>query len=389
MRSRQRGYLVAGAISGLLLPVVLAVVLAAQRCRPDVALWLSYLPFIADCFDTARPEGLSDERIRQVIRVQTAQEAEKARQQLVAYIWGQSELPYNRLPTRVVEGFADDVLARFFNLSRIDVLVMDLEFGFVARAHYLVPTDANGRLAIYQEGHDGSFRDHARATLEALLADGFAVLALDMPMRGLNSWPTSIDVPEIGPVQFGSDSHWNLALLEGAGFAPVRLFLDPILRGLNYLEQHYGRRPTIMLGISGGGWTTTVYAALDVRIGRSYPVAGTLPFFLRQPHPGSGKFTSDGDYEQRVTELYRRASYLDLYVLGSIGHGRRQLQITNKYDPCCFFGDGAKLYAPAVAEAVAATGLGGDYRLAIDDTHARHAISPYALDLIMADATSP
>jgi hypothetical protein len=169
----------------------------------------------------------------------------------------------------------------------------------------------------------------------------------------------------------------------------VRLFLDPILRGLNYLEQHYGRRPTIMLGISGGGWTTTVYAALDVRVTRSYPVAGTLPFFLRQPHPGSGRFTSDGDYEQRVTELYRRASYLDLYVLGSIGDGRKQLQITNKYDPCCFFGDGAKFYASAVAEAVAATGLGGDYRLVIDDTHAQHAISPHALDLIMADAAPP
>lgn len=389
MWSRQRGYLVAGAALGLLLPVLLAVILTTLRCRPDVALWLAYLPFAANCFDTARPEGLSDERIGQVIRVRTAQAAETARQQLVAYVWEQAELPYDRLPTRVDKGFADDAFAESPNLSRIDVLVMDLDFGFVARAHYLVPTTANGRLAIYQEGHDGSFRDHARATLEAFLAAGFAVLALDMPMRGLNSWPTLIDVPEIGPVPFGSDSHWNLALLESADFAPVRLFLDPILRGLNYLEQHYGRRPTIMLGISGGGWTTTVYAALDMRITRSYPVAGTLPFFLRQPHPGSGRFTSDGDYEQRVAELYRRASYLDLYVLGSIGDGRKQLQITNKYDPCCFFGDGAKFYTSAVAEAVAATGLGGDYRLVVDDTHARHAISPHALDLIMADATPP
>ena len=35
-----------------------------------------------------------------------------------------------------------------------------------------------------------------------------------------------------------------------------------------------------MVSISGG-WTTTVYAAIDPRVTRSYPVAGSLPIPLR------------------------------------------------------------------------------------------------------------
>ena len=65
------------------------------------------------------------------------------------------------------------------------------------------------------------------------------------------------------------------------------------------------------------------------------------------------------------------------------------MQIVNKYDPCCFFGDAATLYAPMVAEAVDAIGRGGAYRLVVDDTHARHAISQHALKLILADALAP
>ena len=32
-----------------------------------------------------------------------------------------------------------------------------------------------------------------------------------------------------------------------------------------------------MVGISGGGWTTGVYSALDPRIEKSFVVAGTAP----------------------------------------------------------------------------------------------------------------
>ena len=42
-----------------------------------------------------------------------------------------------------------------------------------------------------------------------------------------------------------------------------------------------------MIGLSGGGWTTTVAAAIDPRVGLSIPVAGSLPFDMRFQHPVS------------------------------------------------------------------------------------------------------
>lgn len=362
---------------------------AALRCRPMVALAMARVPFHADCYALAESSALDAQRMGSLLRVRSEAQLAATRRQLITYLWGTADLPTDRLPSRIETGITDPRFAATANLARIDRLDMELEFGFLARAYHFVPQRGNGRLAVYYEGHDGSFADLAGAMIAALLDAGYAVLAFDMPMRGMNGWPRELEVPGLGPVGFASGSHWNLALLERDDFPPVRLFFDPVLRGLNHLTRTAGPQQIIMLGISGGGWATTVYAALDPRIRRSYPVAGSLPFPLRRAHPGSGRYTSDGDYEQRDPRLYRIAGYLDLYLLGATGQGRRQVQILNKYDPCCFFGDEATIYAPVLAEAVAGVGAGGAFRLIIDDTHASHAISRHARQLILADALEP
>ena len=82
--------------------------------------------------------------------------------------------------------------------------------------------------------------------------------------------------------------------------------------------------PRPMVGLSGGGWTTTVAAAVDPRIKLSVPVAGSFP---RQLPCG----INVNDPEQDAI-----ASYLNLYALGSLGAGRRQVQVLNEYDRCCF-----------------------------------------------------
>lgn len=75
-----------------------------------------------------------------------------------------------------------------------------------------------------------------------------------------------------------------------------------------------------MMGLSGGGWTTVLYAALDPRIMRSYPVAGSWPIYLRFASPRDW-----GDYEETIPELYKTVNYLEMYILGSYGEGRKQL----------------------------------------------------------------
>src|SRR5436189_4849979 len=84
-----------------------------------------------------------------------------------------------------------------------------------------------------------------------------------------------------------------------------------------------------MVGLSGGGWTTTICAAIDPRIRFSFPVAGTIPLALRTGG-------SVGDREQYEPSFYRIAGYPDLYILGSQGHGRKQVQILVRRDDCCF-----------------------------------------------------
>src|SRR6185312_13818026 len=63
--------------------------------------------------------------------------------------------------------------------------------------------------------------------------------------------------------------------------SPFRYFLDTTLQSLNYLESLNEYSEVDMIGLSGGGWTTTLYAAVDPRIMRSFPVAGSIPLYLR------------------------------------------------------------------------------------------------------------
>jgi hypothetical protein len=169
-------------------------------------------------------------------------------------------------------------------------------------------------------------------------------------------------------------THDNFSLLPHTMGHPVRYFIEPVIVAVNYLSQKGFSTPS-MAGISGGGWTTTWAAALDTRIARSFPVAGTYPTFLREER-------DIGDWEQTTQDLYGQAGYLDLYVLGSHGKGRAQLQILNRYDPCCFAGDKWRAYRDVVRDVVSASG-DGDFDVWEDATHHEHAVSPAAMERIV------
>ena len=64
---------------------------------------------------------------------------------------------------------------------------------------------------------------------------------------------------------------------ELAGVPVFRFFVEPVIRAVNYATQVLGYKRVVMMGLSGGGWTTTLAAALDPRIALSTPVAGSVP----------------------------------------------------------------------------------------------------------------
>ena len=146
--------------------------------------------------------------------------------------------------------------------------------------------------------------------------------------------------------------------------------------GLNYALKN-GYSKSHMIGISGGGWTTTLYAAIDARIEKSFPVAGTYPIYLRSECKRDW-----GDYEQTEPGLYRIANYPELYIMGAFGKGRKQFQLLNKYDSCCFAGPKYQLYADVIKSKIKELGL-GEFDIYSDDSHKEHQISNPVMKIVL------
>jgi hypothetical protein len=279
------------------------------------------------------------------------------RQQLRRVIFGASTLGG---PQRVETGVVD---ANWPGIA-IDRLTFEMEFGITSTAYLLHASAPNGRLAIYHEGHGKHFVAR-KAVILQLLAAGYDVAAFDMILDGRNNKPT-VCLPVQGCVRFAV--HNQMALLQPSDGHALRFLLEPV----GALLHHTDYETVAMVGLSGGGWATTLMAALDERIDYSFPVAGSLPLSIR-----TGE--SMGDWEQMLPGVAHLVSYEDLYLMATSG-GRYQMQILNRYDACCFANDGAAYYATVTQ---AANDLGGTWDLFVDESHKAHDISPLAMNQIM------
>jgi hypothetical protein len=298
------------------------------------------------------------------------------RNELIEFIWGQAGFPATQLPNKVEEDVMDVNYEDLDNLQQINKVTINMEWQLDSIAYHFVPVHGNQELVIYHQGHYGDFI-FGKEAIRMFLSKGYAVIALSMPLMGLNNQPV-VDHPRLGKLKLTKHEYLKFLQLEHGH--PVKFFLHPVAVVLNHARQ-YDYSATYMLGLSGGGWTSTLYAAIDPRILRSYPVAGTLPIYLR---PGG---RSDwGDYEQTIPELYTIANYLELYVLGSVGEGRKQLQILNKYDPCCYAGIRYQTYEDIVKARVQSLGA-GHFEVYLEESNREHKISDQALEVILDDIT--
>ncbi len=301
-----------------------------------------------------------------LITIRSRAQADATRQRLRRLLWGDSA----RSATPVAEEKAifDDRFA-YSGLATIDRLTVEMDFGLRSVIYRFHPKDLNGHTVIYHQGHGGHFAKGG-ALIERLVTLGYEVIALSMPLLGPNNQPL-IDSPRFG--QFRLEAHDQMGFLEPPAGHPLRYFVEPVLGVMDFL----GAERVAMIGLSGGAWTTTICAAIDSRIGLSFPAAGTAPMYLRF----AGTLES-ADWEQLTPEPYRIANYLELYVLGSLGAGHGQLQILNRFDPCCFAGDAWQTYRAVVRRAVEEIG-DGEFDVISDTSHRQHQISPWAADRIV------
>ncbi len=314
------------------------------------------------------------------ISINTVSDLSGLRHRLIRFIWGQDSLP-NRIPDNVSP--AESPMANVANLEKVESILIMMEAGQQTIAYHYIPRVRNNRLVIVHQGH--SCETGAAGVgdvIRDLVRSQYSVLAMNMPR--CRPGDCSADCTVAHNEMFAS-----IHLSQGS---PLKFFLEPIVICLNYFQSHGadGIRYSNfnMVGLSGGGWTTTVYAAIDPRITLSFPVAGTLPLYLR-----SGG--SLGDMEQTLPDFYRLAGYLDLYVLGSSGAGRKQVQILNERDDCCFgvaqhktpatYKEDLRSYERLVQQKLEPLGAGA-FKLEIDSIAPNHMISGYAsTNLILID----
>lgn len=333
------------------------------------------------------------------IRFDTAAEADAKRQQLTNFIWN-SGLPTTALPT-VTTNLGAGVFSGDLNginaslVSQASRLVANVSnFDFYSSAYLLTPSDTvnQNRFVIVHQGHTyNSLESGVGLTVNALLAQGFSVGVMQMPRYGWNGDVTAVAPGNDGVVRTLSyGSHDDMIRNTGPvnGGMGFRLFLEPVIQSVNYFMSLPGAIDVSMIGLSGGGWTTSMAAALDPRIINSVPVAGSAPLYVRNGDGGSF-----GDLEQYYEPLYAEdiaadgsggglATWLEIYALGGYGTGRHQVMVTNRYDDCCFAGDFAFAFDDIVSDNVDLLGAGNwDYYQ--DTTGTVHQIAANTLSAVL------
>jgi hypothetical protein len=324
-----------------------------------------------------------------LLDIHSPAELEAKRAALIRYIWGAAwedvlttqpavQSPYNPV--------AADALPPVPDAQKIEQLVTTMSIPafsggppivHTSTAYLYHPQTPNGRVVIVHQGHscalDGSDGPYnLDKTIQNLVAGHYAVVAMRMPLFQR-------------PSQCGHDATSNshdemfTPPQRPQKGSPLQFFLEPLARALNYIQSKYPAtyHDFNMAGLSGGGWTTTVYSALDPRITLSFPVAGSLPFDV--PIGRGGR-----DTEQYVAAFYDLAPYRDLYVMGSFGHHRRQTQILNHKDDCCFVppDQDAFDYDCQVQSRLSDLGAGA-FTLYYDDAATSHQISSSALSAVI------
>ena len=313
-----------------------------------------------------------------LIKIYDQSNIDEKRNFLTEVFWNVGISTFKRIPAgyipvpEVESDISDSRYSDFQNLKRIDRLTVEMEYGINSISYLFIPEESNEKLILYHQGHDGDFI-LGKDTIQFFLNRNFTVLASTMPLVGMNNQPV-VEIDGLGKIKL--ISHDQLRLLEANNFNPMKIFLDPIRINLNFLEMEYDFNRYSMIGLSGGGWTTVVYSAIDERISDSFSVAGSMPFYLRVDD------RDIGDYEQTNTDLYQNVNYLELYVLSAYGDGRKHIQIFNKNDPCCFSGNGYETYEFIIKDKISQLG-NGDFQVFVDDTHNEHKISDTALEYII------
>ena len=330
------------------------------------------------------------QNISKRITINSENDLIKKRDKLIDYIWMGDGFP-SQFPDNVDMNISPNGYQDIKNLERIDSFTINMDFGkyedkiFLSKdmemnsiSYLFTPTISNKKLVIFHQGHAEQDFLEDKTKISEFLDNGFSVLIFSLPVHGMNNEPI-LEFERFGKLRLNSHNHFNL--IDNEYFHPLKFFVEPIIVSLNYIEQNLDYDNYYMVGLSGGGWTTTLTSALDHRISKNYSIAGSFPLYMKSDR------LNFGDYEQSKPELYSIATYEELYIMSSFYTDQRSVQIFIYNDPCCFQAELYEKfpYGNAIQKQLDILGGGGKFSVFLDNSTRVHEISDHALSLVLDD----
>ena len=171
--------------------------------------------------------------VASIIDIHSAEDVAEKRKAVVDYLWGGAGFPFEKLPNTITKDIVDTNFVSLKNLKQIDKITVDMEYDLNSIIYHFVPEKSNGSAAIYHQGHGGKFVLGKR-TINAFLEKGYAVFALSMPLKGMNTKPV-IAFERTGNMII--HSHNLMEYLEPKTGHPIKYFMEPVGAIVNYSQQ--------------------------------------------------------------------------------------------------------------------------------------------------------
>ncbi len=248
----------------------------------------------------------------------------ETRKNIIKFLWKNEQLPLH-IPQHIETNIEDETFNNLGHIKQIDRFTVDMKYGVNSIIFLIHPEiQSHDELIIYHNGHGGEphYVYEGKNTIQFFLEKGYPVLVVSMPLEAINNNPTVI----VDGESILLKDHTYFRYIESEEFNPLSYFFEPIAVILNFLDKEYEFKKYHLMGISGGGWTSSIYSAIDQRISTSFSVAGGVPLDYLM---SDDKSHWEGDKFSSV------ASYYDIYALSTLGE-RKFIQIFNSHDPCCY-----------------------------------------------------
>jgi hypothetical protein len=250
-------------------------------------------------------------------------------------------------------------------------MVMRVHGSVLSRLSWFAfPDHIPGRYAVYNEGHGTSGIAGAAPMIDWLLAAGWQVLVLDMPLDGLNIADAHYPVFDHNDMDF---------VAREEGVSALRWFFLPIAGAVDLVFDDAHTRATgvdlLMIGRSGGGWASMLYSAMDPRVDVAANISGGAPLstFL-----DSTLFRRLGShYENETATLYDQVSEMDFLLAAGT---RGNFHFFSTHDPCCYWFTPSHPYIRFLDSLKARNGK--KYRVFVDGQNTIHGLGPRGLEML-------